>query len=68
METSPTIVLPPSAVTDRNLVTMTRQQYAHHLREKGGIKFTLSPLTGLRQVVILDSEESRMIAKRLRDL
>ena len=68
METSPTIVLPPSAVTDRNIVTMSRQEYAEWLSAQAGIRFTLSPLTGLRQVVIPDSEESRMIAKRLRDL
>ena len=67
METSPTIVLPPSAVTDRNIVAMSRQEYAHMMREKAGINFTLSPHTGLKQVVIPDSVDSQIIAKRLRD-
>ena len=68
MDTSSLIVPSPSAVTDRNIRVATRAELAQLLREKGEIKFNLSPLTGLRQVVIPDSEESRIIAKRLRDL
>ena len=65
METLSNIVLPPSA--DRNIRVVTREEYAQMMRENGGIKFNLSPLTGLRQVVIPDAEESRIIARRLRD-
>jgi len=68
METSSTSVkLPPSA-TDRNIVTMSRQEYAEWLSAQAGIRFTLSPLTGLRQVMVPDNLDSQIIAQRLRNL
>jgi len=66
MDTSTTTVLHPSA-TDRRVRIVTRAEAAQFLRERAGIRFTLSPLTGLRAVEIPDAEEAIKIAKRLRD-
>ena len=65
METTSNLVLPPSA--DRNIRVVSRAELAQFLREKSGIRFALSPYTGLRTVVIPSEEEAVKIARRLRD-
>jgi hypothetical protein len=52
---------------DRNIRVVSRAELAQMLREKGNIRFGLSPYSGLRTVEIPPVEESLAIARRLRD-
>lgn len=64
MDTSTTVLTLPQ---DRRVMIVTREEYAQMMREKAGIKFGLSPYSGLRTVEIPSEEEAIKIAKRLRD-